>query len=71
MAAGILYIILSGAVRLRGTGFVTRLLPPVVIAPVIMTIGLGLAPLAVHMASGRTGDGAAEPSSGWCRSCSA
>src|SRR5690554_4049229 len=49
-----------GAVRLRGTGFVTRLLPPVVIAPVIMTIGLGLAPLAVHMASGRTGDGAAE-----------
>lgn len=57
MAAGILYIILAGAIRARGTGFVTRLLPPVVIAPVIMTIGLGLAPLAVHMASGRTGDG--------------
>lgn len=60
MAAGILYIILSGAVRLRGTGFITRLLPPVVIGPVIMVIGLGLAPVAVHMASGRTGDGAAE-----------
>jgi uracil permease len=60
MAAGILYIILSGAIRLRGTGFVTRLLPPVVIAPVIMTIGLGLAPLAVHMASGRTGDGSSQ-----------
>lgn len=59
MAAGILYMVLSGAVRLRGTGFVTRLLPPVVIAPVIMSIGLGLAPVAVHMASGRTGDGAA------------
>ncbi|HLV77292.1 MAG TPA: uracil-xanthine permease family protein [Marinobacter sp.] len=59
VAAGILYILLAGAVRLRGTGFITRLLPPVVIAPVIMTIGLGLAPLAVHMASGRTGDGAA------------
>ena len=57
MAAGILYIILAGAIKLRGNGFVTRLLPPVVIAPVIMTIGLGLAPLAVHMASGRTGDG--------------
>ena len=57
MAAGVLYIILAGAIRVRGTGFVTRLLPPVVIAPVIMTIGLGLAPLAVHMASGRTGDG--------------
>ncbi len=60
MAAGILYVILAGAIRLRGTGFVTRLLPPVVIAPVIMTIGLGLAPVAVHMASGRTGDGSAE-----------
>ncbi|XKH00448.1 uracil-xanthine permease family protein [Marinobacter nauticus] len=60
MAAGILYVILSGAIRLRGTGFVTRLLPPVVIAPVIMTIGLGLAPLAVHMASGRTGDGSTQ-----------
>ncbi|MEQ9544893.1 MAG: uracil-xanthine permease family protein [Marinobacter sp.] len=60
MAAGILYIVLSGAVRLRGTGFITRLLPPVVIGPVIMVIGLGLAPVAVHMASGRSGDGAAE-----------
>ncbi|WP_372985085.1 uracil-xanthine permease family protein [Marinobacter sp.] len=60
MAAGILYILLSAAVKLRGTGFVTRLLPPVVIAPVIMTIGLGLAPIAVNMASGQTGDGSAE-----------
>ncbi|PXX91012.1 uracil permease [Marinobacter vulgaris] len=58
MAAGILYILLSGAIRLRGNGFITRLLPPVVIGPVIMVIGLGLAPVAVHMASGRTGDGA-------------
>jgi len=57
MAAGILYVLLSGAIRLRGTGFVTRLLPPVVIGPVIMVIGLGLAPVAVHMASGRAGDG--------------
>ncbi|MGM0767145.1 MAG: uracil-xanthine permease family protein [Pseudomonadota bacterium] len=60
MAAGILYILLSGAIRLRGTGFITRLLPPVVIGPVIMVIGLGLAPVAVHMASGRSGDGATE-----------
>jgi len=60
MAAGILYILLSGAIRLRGAGFVTRLLPPVVIGPVIMVIGLGLAPLAVHMSSGRTGDGSVQ-----------
>ncbi|MBO6851613.1 MAG: uracil-xanthine permease [Marinobacter sp.] len=60
MAAGVLYILLSGAVKLRGTGFITRLLPPVVIGPVIMVIGLGLAPVAVHMASGRAGDGSAQ-----------
>lgn len=60
MAAGILYIILSGLVRARGTGFITRLLPPVVIGPVIMVIGLSLAPVAVHMASGRTGDGSSQ-----------
>lgn len=57
VAAGVLYILLSGAIRLRGAGFITRLLPPVVIGPVIMVIGLGLAPVAVNMASGRTGDG--------------
>jgi uracil permease len=60
MAAGGLYIILSGLVRARGTGFITRLLPPVVIGPVIMVIGLSLAPVAVHMASGRTGDGSTQ-----------
>ena len=60
MAAGILYMILSGLIRLRGAGFIRGLLPPVVIGPVIMTIGLGLAPVAVHMASGRTGDGSAQ-----------
>lgn len=60
VAAGILYILLSALVKLRGTGFINRLLPPVVIGPVIMVIGLSLAPVAVHMASGRTGDGAVQ-----------
>src|SRR5699024_202531 len=50
----------SALVRLRGTGFVRKLLPPVVIGPVIMTIGLSIAPVAVEMASGRTGDGAVQ-----------
>ncbi len=58
MAAGLVYILLSGLVKLRGTGFIDRLLPPVVIAPVIMVIGLSLAPVGVNMAMGRTGDGA-------------
>jgi uracil permease len=59
MAAGGLYILLSLLIRWKGSGFVVRLLPPVVTGPVIMVIGLILAPVAVHMAMGRTGDGAA------------
>ncbi|MGY0217978.1 uracil-xanthine permease family protein [Endozoicomonadaceae bacterium StTr2] len=59
ISAGLLYVVLSTFVRLRGTGFLHRLLPPVVIGPVIMVIGLGLAPVAVNMAMGKTGDGSA------------
>jgi uracil permease len=58
-AAGLLYIVLSLCIRTFGSGFLHRLLPPVVVGPVIMVIGLVLAPVAVHMAMGRTGDGSA------------
>ena len=57
VAAGVVYILLSLAVHLRGPGFIHRLLPPVVVGPVIMVIGLGLASTAVNMASGKSGDG--------------
>ncbi|BES71960.1 uracil-xanthine permease family protein [Marinobacter nanhaiticus D15-8W] len=60
VAAGVLYMILSGLVKWRGTGFLNRLLPPVVIGPVIMVIGLSLAPVAVNMAMGKAGDGSAQ-----------
>ncbi|MCH8496903.1 MAG: uracil-xanthine permease family protein [Marinobacter sp.] len=60
VAAGLFYIVLSAVVKLRGTGFINRLLPPVVIGPVIMVIGLALAPVAVNMAMGKSGDGAIE-----------
>ncbi len=53
MAAGFLYVILSVLVRLRGSGILYRLFPPVVVGPVIMVIGLGLAPVAVNMATGQ------------------
>lgn len=59
VAAGLLYIVLSLCIKAFGAGFLHRLLPPVVVGPVIMVIGLVLAPVAVHMAMGRTGDGAA------------
>ncbi len=60
VAAGLVYMLLSALVRVRGAGFIDRLLPPVVIAPVIISIGLALSPVAVNMAMGKTGDGAAE-----------
>ncbi|MBA1276020.1 uracil-xanthine permease family protein [Stutzerimonas azotifigens] len=56
VAAGVMYMLLAGAVKLKGTGFIDRLLPPVVIGPVIMSIGLGLAPVAANMAMGKAGD---------------
>ena len=57
VAAGLFYGLLSLLIRLRGSDFILKLLPPVVTGPVIMTIGLILAPVAVHMATGHTGDG--------------
>lgn len=58
-AAGLLYVLISLAIRVFGSDILHKILPPVVTGPVIMVIGLVLAPVAVHMASGRTGDGAA------------
>ena len=57
-AAGLVYMLLSLLVSIWGSGFIHRLLPPVVVGPVIMVIGLSLAPVAVNLAMGKTGDGA-------------
>ena len=57
-AAGLLYVLLSICIKFFGSGFLHKLLPPVVVGPVIMVIGLILAPVAVYMAMGKTGDGA-------------
>lgn len=51
MAAGVLYLVLSVLIALRGPDFIVRLLPPIVTGPVIMVIGLALAPVAVGMVS--------------------
>ncbi|GAB7024208.1 uracil-xanthine permease family protein [Salidesulfovibrio brasiliensis] len=58
-AAGVFYIILSFLIRFFGVEALRRVLPPVVTGPVIMVIGLVLAPVAVFMALGKTGDGSA------------
>lgn len=60
MAAGVAYMLLSVLVRLKGTDMLHRVLPPVVVGPVIMVIGLALAPVAVNMAMGKSGDGSAQ-----------
>ncbi|MBR8462238.1 uracil-xanthine permease [Campylobacter sp. faydin G-24] len=51
--AGLFYVVLSFIVRFRGESFLHKVLPPVVVGPVIMTIGLILSPAAVNMAMGK------------------
>lgn len=46
--AGLLYLILSALIKVVGINKVMRLFPPVVTGPIIMAIGLGLAPSAVN-----------------------
>ncbi len=59
MCAGLSYVLLSALVKLKGVNILHQILPPVVVGPVIMVIGLALAPVAVNMALGKTGDGSA------------
>lgn len=51
--AGLVYFALSLLVKLRGAGALQKIFPPVVVGPVIIIIGLGLAPVAVDMAIGK------------------
>ncbi|KGJ88135.1 hypothetical protein ND16A_2688 [Thalassotalea sp. ND16A] len=60
MVVGVVYACFSGMIKLRGVSFIHKYLPPIVTGPIIMVIGLSLAPVAVNMALGRTGDGASQ-----------
>ena len=51
--AGLVYVAISGLIHWKGRKFITTLFPPVVVGPVIMVIGLMLAPVAVSMALGK------------------
>ncbi|NEP11498.1 MAG: uracil-xanthine permease [Symploca sp. SIO1A3] len=51
LATGIIYLILSLLIFWGGAKIIHRILPPCVTSPVIMVIGLALAPTAVKMAS--------------------
>ncbi len=57
---GVMYFIMSALVYWKGQNFIGKILPAIVTGPVIMSIGLVLAPVAINMAMGRTGDGSIE-----------
>mgnify|MGYP003085353690 FL=1 len=54
-AAGFMYFVFAALIKWRGLDAVNRLLPPVVIGPVIMVIGLSVAAVASQMAMGQAG----------------
>ena len=56
---GLAYAGAAALIKWRGVGILMKLLPTIVTGPVIMVIGLILAPVGVFMAMGKTGDGAA------------
>ena len=51
VAAGLLYVVLAGIIKVVGVHKVMHYLPPVVTGPIIILIGLNLAPSAVSNAS--------------------
>jgi uracil permease len=50
VAAGVVYMIVAGIVKLFGTGWLNKLLPPAVVGAVVIVIGLGLSTSAIKMA---------------------
>ncbi len=51
VVAGLLYLVLAGLIKAVGVHKVMRFLPPVVTGPIIILIGLSLAPSAINNAS--------------------
>jgi len=52
LVSGLVYVVVAAIIRYTGTGWLNRLLPPVVVGPIVIVIGLGLADVAVgQMAS--------------------
>lgn len=51
VVAGLIYLILAGLMQVFGTEKIVRFFPPIVTGPIILVIGLKLAPTAIGMAS--------------------
>jgi len=50
MVVGVVYVIVATIIRYVGNAWIKKILPPVVVGPVIITIGLSLAPIAIQNA---------------------
>jgi len=50
VAAGLVYMLVAGIIKLFGTGWLNKVLPPAVVGAVVIVIGLGLSATAVKMA---------------------
>ncbi|MAZ43583.1 MAG: uracil permease [Legionellales bacterium] len=57
MIAALAYMLVAALLKMRGLETLEKWVPPIVTGPVIISIGLVLAPIAVNMATGLTGDG--------------
>ncbi len=68
--AGLVYLLFSLMARLGGRDMLNRFLPPIVTGPVIMVIGLKLAPVAVGMTRSFDGSGVADGKALFIAACS-
>ncbi|MCK4988219.1 MAG: uracil permease, partial [Desulfobacterales bacterium] len=54
VAVGVVYMAIGGIIYWKGRNIIQTLFPPIVVGPIIMVIGLMLAPVAVSMALGKS-----------------
>jgi uracil permease len=54
IAAGFVYMVIGAIIYWKGRNIIQTLFPPIVVGPVIMVLGLMLAPVAVSMALGKS-----------------
>ncbi len=57
MVVGIIYVIVAMIIKFIGNNWIKKLLPPVVVGPMIIIIGLGLAPTAIDFSGFAGGKG--------------
>lgn len=55
MCVGIMYMLISLLIKLVGTNWIDKILPPIVVGPLIIVIGLSLAPVAITNAGFASG----------------